>query len=321
MTLGEHLEELRSRLIRAVVGLLLGAVICYNFIGYVLAFLCYPMFVILERNGYETKLTFLNPAENFITHIKVSIIVGFIISAPYGLVQLWGFVAAGLYSHERKWVRRFVPVSIALFFTGAVFLLLIVSPLLLNFLISYRTELPDISKYMPSWTLPVSSVKAIDIPDSDTRWPATQPIATFENDPEDIPDGVAWLNRSTWEIRYRFNGHTYISTRLKEVERRNQLEPNMRIADYVMFVLQLAAAFGIGFQVPVIVAFLASVRIISSGDMARFRRHVWFGMSIAAAVVTPPDVASMLFLLIPMALLFEVGLFAARFIEREHSST
>ncbi|MHC4444740.1 MAG: twin-arginine translocase subunit TatC [Planctomycetota bacterium] len=332
MTLGEHLDELRSRMIRAIVGLLLGAVICFFFIEHVFAFLCYSLFVVLERNGYDPKLISLNPAEIFITYLKVSIIVGFIISAPYSLVQLWGFIAAGLYPRERKWVRRFVPVSITLFFTGAGFLLLIVIPLLLNFLLFYSTELPDISKFMPSWTLPISSVEPIDVPDSNIYWPTTQttdvfksdlpttqPIPVFESDPEDIPDGIAWLNRSKWEIRYRFNDQTYIATRLKNADERNQLEPNMRISEYVMFVLHLAAAFGIGFQVPVIVAFLASVGIASSSEMARLRRYVWFGMAIAAAIFTPPDIASMLFLLLPMAFLFEVGLLAARYIERERS--
>ncbi|UCD30431.1 MAG: twin-arginine translocase subunit TatC [Planctomycetota bacterium] len=86
-----------------------------------------------------------------------------------------------------------------------------------------------------------------------------------------------------------------------------------------MFVLHLAAAFGIGFQVPVVVAFLASLGIATAGDMARLRRYVWFGMAILSAFITPPDVTSMLFLLLPMALLFEVGLIVAKFIEKSRS--
>jgi len=320
MTLGEHLEELRSRLIRAIVGVLSGAILCFIFSRYVLAFLCSPIFAVLEKHGYDSEMSFLSPAENFITHLKVSIIVGFIISAPYSLMQVWGFVSAGLYKHERKWVRRFVPVSIALFFTGAGFFLLIVSPPLLNFLITFKTDLPNIAKYMPKWTMPAVGIDPIDTVENDQPEPvpSSQPVPAFEKDPETWPDGVPWLNKANREIRYRFKDKIF-ATRLKEVGGNKKIKPEMRVAEYVMFILHLAAAFGIGFQVPVIVSFLATVGIASSKDMARLRRYVWFGMSVAAAFFTPPDVASMLFLLIPMALLYEVGLIAARIIESKRS--
>jgi sec-independent protein translocase protein TatC len=69
--------------------------------------------------------------------------------------------------------------------------------------------------------------------------------------------------------------------------------------------------------VPVVVAFVAMIGVASAAQMGTMRRYVWFGMAIVAAIVTPPDVGSMLFLLVPMALLYEVGLIAARFLERE----
>ncbi|HON68712.1 MAG TPA: twin-arginine translocase subunit TatC, partial [Phycisphaerae bacterium] len=82
-----------------------------------------------------------------------------------------------------------------------------------------------------------------------------------------------------------------------------------------------AAAFGIGFQVPVVVAFLAVLGIFSADEMARFRRHVILIMAIAAAVFTPsPDPFSMMLLLLPMVGLFEAGLFVARRIERSRAA-
>jgi len=95
----------------------------------------------------------------------------------------------------------------------------------------------------------------------------------------------------------------------------------MRISEYVIFILQLSAAFGIGFQVPVVVAFVATLGIATADQMASLRRHIWFGMAVVAACVTPPNVGSMLMLLIPMIGLLEIGLLVARLIERDRAKT
>ena len=318
MALGEHLEELRSRLIRAVIGLLLGAILCYAFSDYVLGLLMWPVFATLRAHGLPATLSYLTPAEAFLTDLKVSFIVGFILSAPYSLTQIWGFVAAGLYPRERKWIRRFVPVSIALFFTGAGFLLLVATPLLLDFLVSYRQDLPDLERYIPTSRLvPGLQSPPPPVPSDQIHWPTSQPIVELPGDPQDPPAGFLWYNRTANEVRIQFDQHTYTLAHLTDVTRHNKIEPMFRISEYVIFVLQLAAAFGIGFQVPVVVAFVATLGIATASQMSQARRYVWFGMAIVAAVVTPPDITSMLFLLGPMAVLYEIGLLAARLIERE----
>ena len=325
MTLGEHLEELRSRLIRAIVALVVGAIVCYVFVDYIQGFLTWPVFAILRKNDLPARLSYLSPAEAFITDLKIALIVGFIVSAPYSLTQIWGFVAAGLYSHERRWVHRFAPVSIGLFFTGAAFLLIVVAPLLLDFLLSYKTEYPDLGRYL-QWLVPGGGAEPIEANESLAVWPTwgdppqptSQPaLLTFADDPEDPPEGVPWVNLTEREVHIRLGEKIYRMSGLEVVERRNRVQPMMRLQEYIVFVLHLSAAFGIGFQVPVVVAFIAAIGVATAAEMGRLRRYVWFGMAIVAAVITPPDVSSMLFLLGPMALLFEVGLFAARFLERE----
>ncbi len=320
MTLGEHLEELRSRLVRAMVALVVGAAVCLGFKDYIVAFLCAPMFAALARHGLDTRLVALSPMEEFITDLKVSLILGFIITAPYSLAQIWGFIAAGLYPHERKWVRSFVPVSIGLFFAGAVFFQIFVMPMMLNFFVGYRAELPGVGNYA-SWFLPGPSA-ALVLPATSrpAEWqaadrpPASMPA--FQDDPADAPEGTAWVNLKAGELRMRLGDKIFTVARLKESGQHPRVEQQPRLTEYVLFTLQMAASFGIGFQVPVIVAFLAAVGIARAADMARFRRHVYFGMAIAAAVITPsPDPGSMLALLGPMALLFEAGLWAARAIE------
>lgn len=328
MTLGEHLEELRSRLIRALVALVIGAIICYSFIDYVLAFLVWPIFTIYRKHGFsETALKTLSPAEGFMTTLKVAIIVGVIISAPYSIAQIWGFVAAGLYPHERRWVRLFAPASIALFFIGALFLIIVVSPVLLDFLLTYQTELPNIEWAMPSFLVKATQPEPMEIEYSPPGFgTATQPaghlpaLPAYAQDPKNPPEGVLWLNRTEREIRIRLGGKTFTCSNLKELGAKNRIVPDMRLGEVVPFVLQMAAAFGLGFQVPIVVAFLALVGIFSSSDMAHYRRHVIFIMAVLAAVVTPPDPGSMVMLLLPMVGLFEAGLVAARIIERRRAA-
>jgi len=312
MTLGEHLEELRSRLIRAILAIVIGAGVCYLFIDLVQGFLLWPVFEMLKRHGYSKEMTYLNPAEPFITDLKVAAIVGVILSAPYSLVQIWGFIAAGLYPHERKWVRRFVPASIGLFFTGVAFLLIIVSPLLLHFFLSYKTELPDVGRFMPGWLLPGTEPPAMSVTDEEFDWPSDQGIPSVLEDPDDPPEGQPWLNRTKHQIRIRFGETNYDWGDLRPETDGNILTPAMRLAELIPLILRLAAAFGLGFQVPVVVVFLVVIGVTDAKEMAGLRRYVWFGMSIGAAVITPPDMASMLFLLLPMALLYEVGLLCAR---------
>lgn len=318
MTLGEHLEELRSRLIRAIVGLAVGAILCWIFIDQVVGFLVAPMFAVLRQNNIEVRMVSLNPAENLLTFLKVALIVGFILSAPYSLTQIWGFVAAGLYAHERGWVRRFAPASIILFFAGAAFLLIIVLPLLLNFLVLFGNSLPD-AGLAPQWLLGKHEVmKPVE---TQPAWPTTQPMAHYAEDPQHPPECVPWVNLPKHEIRMKVGQTVYSVAHLTEVQQRNRIEPMMRISEYIVFALHLAAAFGIGFQVPVVVSFVAVLGIASAAEMGKLRRYIWFGMAIGAAFITPPDVASMLMLLGPMALLFEAGLIVARVIERRRAAS
>ena len=96
----------------------------------------------------------------------------------------------------------------------------------------------------------------------------------------------------------------------------------IKIQEYLIFILQMAAAFGGGFQVPVIVALIATIGVASAKQMAKARKYVWFGIAVAAALITPtPDATTMMFLMVPMVLLFEAGLIAARIIEKERANT
>jgi len=254
---------------------------------------------------------------DFTMQMAASFGVGFILSAPYGLYQIWAFVAAGLYPREQGFVRRFVPVSIALFLAGCAFFLVIVMPALMNFLIGFMQTVPS---FDPGGTLFGNRFVEVRpaIPANPTTLPTTLPsnLPAFEEDPPDAPNGSLWVNLTRHALRIRIGGGTY-TIPIKPADQENAIRPNFSMRNTIDFTMQMAASFGVGFQVPVVVAFLATLGIASAATMAKSRRVTWFVMSIAAAVFTPStDPTTMLLLLIPMALLFEAGLFAARLIER-----
>jgi sec-independent protein translocase protein TatC len=130
MSLGDHLEELRSRLLYALAGLALGAILGLFFGRYIIAFVRQPYVSVM---GEDANLQTLAPAEGFTSYIKISLVAGLLASSPWVFYHIWMFVAAGLYPKERKYVYIAVPFSTALFICGAVFFLVIVAPLALGF--------------------------------------------------------------------------------------------------------------------------------------------------------------------------------------------
>ncbi len=319
MTLGEHLEELRSRVIRCLVALVLGGVFCFVFIDRIEGAMTDALYDVLSKHGYERDIVYTGVADPFVVDFQLAMILGFILTAPYILWQLWGFVAAGLYRNERKWVRRFVPVSIALFFTGALFFMIVVVPLFLDFFVSYKKDLPETRTSIPFLIGPPDH--PIQTSQPSLEWPpgvAPLTLHAFQDDPVNPPEGSVWINETEREVRTRAGGKTYSFGHMKETGHRNRVRPMIDIKDYMVFILQMAAAFGIGFQVPVVVALLSTIGIANSTTMAQARKYVYFGISIAAAIVTPsPDVTSMMLLFVPMVLLYEAGLIASRMIERQ----
>ena len=118
MTLVEHLIELRSRLFKAAVAVVLGLIVG--------VFLAQPTFNLLKR-PYErlpgsgvTKLQLLGPTDGLIITLQLAMWIGLILGAPVWLYQLWAFVAPGLHKHERKWAYVFVGIAAPLFAAGAV---------------------------------------------------------------------------------------------------------------------------------------------------------------------------------------------------------
>ena len=142
MSLGDHLEELRGRLLYALAGLALGVVICLVFGTWIIDFIEDPY---VDVMGPEARLQTLAPTDGFVSYIKICLISGLIISSPWVFYHIWMFVVAGLYPHERRYVHFAAPFSAVLFIGGALFFLFVVAPITLEFLIKFNDRLLEVS--------------------------------------------------------------------------------------------------------------------------------------------------------------------------------
>jgi sec-independent protein translocase protein TatC len=127
----EHLGELRVRIMRALIGVLIGALIPLYFSQRIVDWLAQPV----TRLGHE--LVFTAPAEAFWVQVKVGLVCGLFLSAPVVLWQVWAFVSPGLHAHEKKYAVPFVLVGSLMFLAGGAFALFVVVPYALTFLLGY----------------------------------------------------------------------------------------------------------------------------------------------------------------------------------------
>jgi len=318
MSIGDHLEDLRSHLIRGLIGLAVGIGIGVALADPILEMICQPVVTVLEANDLEPQLQVLNPQEAFVNWIKVALFSGLIIAGPYALWEIWRFVATGLYPREQKLVGKLIPPSLMLFVAGVLFFFFIVLPVALNFFISFAGKLTT-----PSLAPNVFQRLIIGAPDSEqvTTRPAGPKVALLPGSPEDPEPGEQWIDTVAGEYRVATEEGVY-GVPLSKVSEHRMVQSQFRLKEYISFVGLLALSFGAAFQMPVVVVFLAWAGIFSTDRMGRARKFVIFGIAVGAAVLTPtPDAMSMALLALPMYGLFEGGLLLAKAMERKRAAT
>ncbi|MBS3733686.1 MAG: twin-arginine translocase subunit TatC [Phycisphaerae bacterium] len=138
MPLGEHLEELRRRLIRALLGLVVGVGVALAFTNTFLDALEHSYAKVMQETGQDPRLAAHAATAGIIIYCGVALVAGLVIASPWILYQLWMFVAAGLYHRERRMILSAVPASVLLFAGGAAFFLLVASMPLIRFLVAFN---------------------------------------------------------------------------------------------------------------------------------------------------------------------------------------
>jgi sec-independent protein translocase protein TatC len=138
MSLGDHIDEFRKRLTFAILGIVLTVTVSLFFTSSFISYIRQPYISIMLSQGMDPKMQSISPTEGFATYIKVCMILGLTIAAPWVFYQIWKFVSVGLYPSERKLVNIAIPLAACLFMSGVLFFAIFIAPLTLKFFIVFN---------------------------------------------------------------------------------------------------------------------------------------------------------------------------------------
>jgi|CXWL01.1.fsa_nt_gi sec-independent protein translocase protein TatC len=297
MSLGDHLDELRTRLIHALLGLAPLFALGLYFGDRILVLLTRPMRAALQHEGLPAKMLATGVFETFGTWILVGVLVTVVIGFPWILYQAWKFVSPGLYAEERRFAYFLFPLSLVLSITGVLFMYLAVLPVMLVFMVHFTTgmvpEDPGVAEAGAGVVLPNYPVIA--------------------GDPKAPRAGDVWINSELNQIRVCLGVADDLPIiRGSELIKATGIVHQPRVREYVDQIVQLAIAFALTFQAPVVVLLLGWTRIVRRESLTRNRRIILFVIAIVAAVMAPPDPLSMMMLGVPLWILFEFGILLLR---------
>tara|TARA_Y100001934_G_scaffold198937_1_gene234439 strand:+ start:808 stop:1596 length:789 start_codon:yes stop_codon:yes gene_type:complete len=227
----QHLTELRKRIFYILGGFLLCACASYPFASEIYSILTRPL--ALAMGDQTSRLIFTDLPEVFITYIKLSLYAGFIISFPWIAIQIWLFIAPGLYSRERYFFLTILIATPILFFGGVIFVYEMILPLAWKFFLSFQEQ----------------------------------------------------------------GGFTSLP-----------IELEAKVSDYFSITMKILFAFGLAFQLPLLMVLLNKVGIVSRQTFAKGRRFAIVIIFAIAALITPPDIISQIALALPLLALYELSL-------------
>jgi len=237
-----HLVELRARLLNSLIFILIVFIISYIFAEQIYNFLVEPYSNAVKNDQISRRLIFTALHETFITYIKVAFFTAIFLGSPILLIQIYKFIAPGLYKNEKKTILPYLISTPILFLLGGLLVYYLVMPLAIKFFLSFET-------LGSSSTLPI------------------------------------------------------------------QLEA--KVNEYLSLIMRLIFAFGISFQLPILLNLLARIGVVNSEYLRTRRRYVIVIIFALAAILTPPDPITQVGLAIPLLLLYELSILTVKFSEKK----
>jgi len=137
LPLTAHLEELRKRLIRSLIGIGIGFFACYYFKDGLFRIITKPLMDVMPKNSY---MIYTSLPEAFFTYMKIAFFASLFLTAPFTLYQIWKFISPGLYQKEKKYVLPFVLTSTLLFIGGVVFAYFLALPPAFGFFVEFSSD-------------------------------------------------------------------------------------------------------------------------------------------------------------------------------------
>jgi sec-independent protein translocase protein TatC len=292
MSFGDHLEELRTRLIAALLGLVPILILSLSFGGPLMNVLMKPAQAELREQGLAETFLSVSPAETFGVYMKVSLLATVILGSPWLLYQMWLFVAPGLYKHEQRFIHVLLPLSTLLTIASAFFMYFVLLPVILAFFMGFGTQLskPHVSQIDPG---------AIVLPR----------VPVLSGDPIAPASGEMWIDGKRKQLRVNIAPEGAAPEVLgMPLTKDSGIVIQPRLTDYFKWLTVLGIGFALAFQTPVVVLLLGWSGAIDVKTIAKYRKHAILGAFVVGAVLTPPDPVSQPLLSIPIYLLYELGI-------------
>lgn len=310
MSFLDHLDELRMRLLWAVIGLLPILIAALYFGPQLLELIVRPVLDNLREAGQPPEMQSTSPFETFFTYIKLALIATLILGGPWVLWNLWKFVSPGLHAHERRLVHLMLPMSAVLSAAGVLFLWWVALPTTLFFMINFGTGI-GVQNEAPE-PLPPGVV----LPQ--------YPI--LKADPPEPRLGDVWFNSTFNDLRMCIGVNaegapsvfSIPGAKVKPGRGSATLKQQYKVDDYTDTFLSLALGFAIAFQTPVVVLILGWLGIVDQAFLRKYRRHAIMASAVVGALATPGDPSMMLLLGIPMWALYELGAVLLRVFPPKH---